>query len=80
MRSMPVKETGIGSVAEIRVKRVDVWKVNINESAESASPYGMRGFPTLILFQDANRHGRLSAENRNRSGTRRFRLSFNFQA
>ena len=39
--------------------RVDVWKVNVDEEKEVANALGVRGIPTLIIFNSGKELGRI---------------------
>jgi thioredoxin 1 len=39
--------------------RVDVWKVNVDEDKEVANALGVRGIPTLIIFNSGKELGRI---------------------
>jgi thioredoxin 1 len=39
--------------------RVDVWKVNVDEDKEIAHALGVRGIPTLIIFNSGKELGRI---------------------
>jgi thioredoxin 1 len=39
--------------------RVDVWKVNVDEDKEIARALGVRGIPTLIIFNSGRELGRI---------------------
>ena len=39
--------------------RVDVWKINVDEEKEIARALGVRGIPTLIIFNDGKELGRI---------------------
>ena len=42
----------IAQIAEANPGKIKVGKVNVDESPEIASKFGVRGIPTLILFKD----------------------------
>jgi hypothetical protein len=39
--------------------RVDVWKINVDEEKEIARALGVRGIPTLIIFNSGKELGRI---------------------
>lgn len=44
----------LDEVAEELAGKVTIAKINIDENAETAPKYGIRGIPTLLLFKDGN--------------------------
>lgn len=44
----------IDKIAEENDGKVLVCKVNVDESAETAARYGIRGIPTIILFKNGS--------------------------
>ncbi|MBI2092429.1 MAG: thioredoxin [Deltaproteobacteria bacterium] len=44
----------IDKIAEENDGKVLVCKVNVDESAETAAKYGIRGIPTIILFKNGS--------------------------
>jgi len=42
----------LDAVAEELAEQVTVAKINVDENPMSASKYGVRGLPTLMLFKD----------------------------
>jgi thioredoxin 1 len=49
----------VEAVAEQYAKSVSVVKLNVDESATVAQCYGIRGIPTLILFQEGEEKERI---------------------
>ena len=50
----PCKQIGpiLEEIAEEKIDRLKVVKLNIDESPHTPQKYGVRGIPTLILFKD----------------------------
>ncbi len=44
----------LDEVAEELAGQVTIAKLNIDENAQTAPKYGIRGIPTLLLFKDGN--------------------------
>jgi thioredoxin 1 len=49
----------LAEIATEMAGKVRIAKVNVDESPEIASQYGVRGIPTLILFKDGQIKGQL---------------------
>ena len=52
----PCKMLGpiVDEIAEAYAGKLKVVKINVDDNSESASNYGVRGIPNLILFKNGN--------------------------
>ena len=48
----------LDEIAEEYADKLKVVKLNIDESQQNPTKYGIRGIPTLILFRNGNEEGR----------------------
>jgi thioredoxin 1 len=59
VRAMPRSCPEIEAIAEQRANSARFAKLNVDDSPTAAQRYGIRGIPTLILFQDGEEKERL---------------------